>query len=105
MISKAERQRITAASRIAFTLLASLKVGDAVTLTEDGRVLSPGLYVSREARRSGGEFGSWESLRVTVTYGPGRYATEVSADAIGAGRYILERVTDAATLPVGTDVP
>jgi hypothetical protein len=75
----------------AIDFLHTLSEGEKVTVSEYGRLLSPGLYVSRTAHRSDGAFGSVESTRVTVTYGPGRYSTDIAADAIGAGRYVMTR--------------
>lgn len=76
----------------AFELIASLKVGDKVKVTADGREYV--MYVSREPRRSDGAFGSRGSLHVTVTFGPGRYAREVSADALVMGLAGLEKIGD-----------
>lgn len=63
----------------AFTLISSLKVGDKVRVQRAGEK-SYDMYVSRGPSRSDGSFGSPESLHVTVTFGPGRYATEVGVD-------------------------
>ena len=87
----------------AIQLIGSLKDGDLVRITRDGRINV--MIVSGKPRRADGAFGSPESTRVTVTYGPGRYATEVSADNlvrvrrgrgwIGGGT-TLEKVPDDA---------
>lgn len=63
----------------AFALISSLRVGDKVRVTRAGEKTYD-MYVSRGPSRSDGAYGSPESLRVTVTFGPGRYATEVSVD-------------------------
>lgn len=100
-------QEMTMAEAIA--LISSLKDGDPVLVTRDGRTKL--MFVSGAPRRSDGAFGSPESTRVTVTFGPGRYATEVAADNlvrtrrgrgwIGGGTE-LTRVEDDACL-IGTD--
>lgn len=59
-------------------LIASLKEGDWVRVTRDGR--TNGMIVSRGPLLSDGLFGSPESLHVIVSFGPGRYATSVSVD-------------------------
>lgn len=75
----------TAVNRL---LLGSLRVGDAVTLTVDGK--SHAVTVQRELRRpDGGSFGSPDYAVVTVGYGPGRWNTEVNAAGLAAGRYTL----------------
>lgn len=63
----------------AFSLIGSLKVGDKVRVRRTGQKEHE-MYVSRGPRRSEGSCGSPESLHVTVTFGPGRYATEVSVN-------------------------
>lgn len=75
----------------AVRVLGSLQVGDAVTVVDGGRELT-GLTVSRPMRRSDGAYGSVESSHVTVTYGPGRYAFEVRAESIAAGRQSIRKV-------------
>lgn len=61
----------------AIELIASLKDGDPVLVTQDGRTSV--MFVSGGPRRSDGAFGPLESTGVTVTYGPGRYATRIEA--------------------------
>lgn len=73
---------------LAVDLLASLRLGQWVHLTENGRTHE--MYVSREIRRADGDFGSYESSRVTVTFGVGQYACEVTAERLAAGTQILE---------------
>ena len=74
----------------AHTLLASLRTGDTVTLTRDGRESQ--VTVQRELRRmDGGGFGSWDHSAVTVGYGPGRFNMEVTPAGIEAGNYALTR--------------
>lgn len=90
----------------AYELIASLKVGDRVRVTRPGgtydRVV---MTVSQGPRRSGGQFGSPESLHVTVTFGPGRYAFEVGVDHLWRRRWghawigggtTLEKITEGA---------
>lgn len=74
----------------AVDLLASFDVGDPVRVTFDGRVHD--MVVSRAIHRSDGQFGSYESSRITVTFGPGRYATEVTAEQLAAGSQTLEKL-------------
>lgn len=62
----------------AIELISSLKDGDLVRVTRDGR--TDVMAVSGVPRRCDGAFGPVESIRVTVGYGPGRYSTEVSAE-------------------------
>lgn len=68
----------------AVEFIARLKTGDRVRVTREGRTYD--LTVSRMPRRSDGAFGSRESLGVTVTFGPGRYAFEVNAGHLFAQR-------------------
>ena len=76
----------------AHSFLASLKEGDRVTLTRDGRRVE--LKVMREIRRTDGRgFGSWDHSAVTVGYGVGHFATEVTAAGLTDGRYSLERAS------------
>jgi hypothetical protein len=63
----------------AHALISSLRVGDKVRVQRAGE-RSYDMYVSRGPRRSDGSWGSPESLHVTVTFGPGRYATEIGVD-------------------------
>lgn len=63
----------------AFELISHLKVGDWVRVQRGGERAYE-MYVSRGPRRSDVAYGSPESLHVTVTFGPGRYATEVGVD-------------------------
>jgi hypothetical protein len=62
----------------AFALISSLRVGDQVRVTREGRTAD--LIVSFGPRRSDGQYGSPESLHVVVSYGPGRYAFNVGVD-------------------------
>lgn len=78
--------------KAAHSFLASLRVGDAVTLTRDGRENT--VTVQREIRAmDGGGFGSWDHSAVTVGYGPGRWNVEVTAAGIDGGFYSLERAS------------
>jgi hypothetical protein len=63
----------------AHALISSLRVGDRVRVQRAGEK-SYDMIVSRGPRLADGAYGSPESLRVTVTFGPGRYATEVGVD-------------------------
>ena len=80
---------ISPAILAAIRFIDSLKAGEAVTLTADGRQNL--MHVSRTAHRSDGAYGSVVSTRVTVTYGPGRYSTEVGAEAMASGHLTLTR--------------
>ena len=62
----------------AMTLIGSLRDGDLVQVTQDGRTNV--MIVSGTPSKADGPFGSAESIGVTITYGPGRYATRVQAD-------------------------
>lgn len=74
--------------RDAFKLLASLRTGDTVTLTRDGRTNV--VTVQRTTiKPDGSQFGSWDYANVTVGYGPGRWNTEVNAAGIEAGLYAV----------------
>lgn len=85
----------------AFDLISHLKVGDRVRLTESGRTHD--MYVSTAPRLCDGAFGPPESLQVTVTFGPGRYSTEVAVEHlyrtrrgrgwVGGGKQ-LEKIED-----------
>lgn len=74
----------------AIDTLSVLKVGDSVEVTEDGRTST--MLVTRPIHRSDGAFGSVESNRVTVSYGPGRYATEVHAERMADGRQAIRKI-------------
>jgi hypothetical protein len=70
--------------------ITSLRPGDRVLVGQDGRTHE--MYVDqRGVHRCDGPYGSWESTRVTVTFGPGRYCREVDVDAIHAGFVTLRR--------------
>jgi hypothetical protein len=84
MASKAFLTAQREATRKAHAFLATLKVGDIVLL--DGQPIT----VKRALYQADG-FGAWESAQVQLSYGPGRYSTEVSAARIGAGYVKLER--------------
>ena len=73
----------------AVDMLGSFKAGDAVKITTDGRTNS--MFVSRTLHRCDGPFGSYESARITVTFGPGRYAREITAEQIASGKALIER--------------
>jgi acyl-CoA thioesterase FadM len=66
--------------RAAVDFLASLKYGDKLMVTANGRESE--MTVTREIHRSDGPSGSYESSQVTVSYGPGRYAFELKAEAM-----------------------
>jgi hypothetical protein len=73
----------------AHAMLASLRPGDAVRLTRDGRTND--VTVQRSIRgMDGGGFGSWDYSSATVGYGPGRWNMEVNAAGIAAGSYVVE---------------
>lgn len=66
--------------------LATLEEGDAVLVTKDGKTHA--LHVMRTAA-PGPDTGS--ERRVTVGFGPGRWAFEVTIGAINAGFVTIER--------------
>lgn len=69
-------------------LLSSLKVGDPVTLTLDGRPVE--VTVQRElSGRDPGGYGNPENFAVTVGFGPGRFNTEVTPARMAAGYVAL----------------
>lgn len=80
---------ISMAIQMAVSNLAAFKLNDPVTLTENGQTHD--MYVSRTIRRSDGNFGSLESCHITVTYGVGRWSTEVRAELLADGRQKIER--------------
>ena len=53
----------------AVTYLADLRVGDVIAVTDDGRTYD--MTVTRPLHRSDGQYGSYESSRVTVSLGVG----------------------------------
>jgi hypothetical protein len=69
----------------AIDVIARLKVGDRVEVTEDERGPYV-MYVSQPVSRSDGQFGSIESTGVYVHFGVGRYGTRIQADHVGSGR-------------------
>jgi hypothetical protein len=71
----------------AVDVLARLRRGDEVTVTEDGRDYA--MTVTREIHRSDGAYGSYESSRVTVSLGVGRWSTEIHAERMAAGRQAI----------------
>ncbi|WP_425837463.1 hypothetical protein [Streptomyces fractus] len=62
----------------AISLIGSLKDGDRVRVTLDGRMYD--MTVVGRPTRSDGAFGELESVGVTVSLGPGRYSTRVAAE-------------------------
>ena len=68
----------------AVAFLGSLKAGDRVRVTREGRTND--LTVSVGPRRADGASGSIESTRVTVSYGVGRYSFGISAGDLFAQR-------------------
>lgn len=90
-ISRKEQAEITERTRVAAGFISSLRPGDAVVVTQDGRELE--MTVSRGPGRSDGAYGTWESIRVTVTLGPGRYSTEVGAEHVARGRMSIRRAS------------
>jgi hypothetical protein len=95
----------------AHALISSLRVGDRVRVQRAGE-RAYDMTVSVGPRRSDGQFGSPESLHVTVTLGPGRYATEIGVDHlwrrrrghgwIGGGT-TLEKITEDGTITEETE--
>jgi len=74
----------------AVDLLHTVRVGDAVQVCIDGKYYD--MNVSREASRSDGMYGSFESTHITVTFGPGRYSTEIRAEKLADGSQSLIKV-------------
>ena len=69
-------------------VIASLKVGDLVTITVDGRDI-----LAVVQRREGHEvYRHPDGRSVTVGYGPGRWNTEVSASSIADGYTPLRKM-------------
>jgi hypothetical protein len=87
----------------AVDLLGSFKLNDKVrvTLTDD---TPRDMYVSRTLHRCDGKFGSYESSRVTVTYGPGRYATSITADMLVHHRATIEKREEVEEQPAAESV-
>lgn len=75
-------------------VIAGLSVGDVVRVTGDG-VTDAEMTVTRGPHRSDGAFGHPDSVGVTVSFGPGRFATRVSADGIASGAVRVELVRRA----------
>jgi hypothetical protein len=72
----------------AINLLSSFKPNDTVRVVKEGHTSN--MYVSRTFHLADYSFGSPESGRVTVTYGPGRYACEITADMLVLGLATIE---------------
>jgi hypothetical protein len=88
-VTAAQLAALAADKHAAHRLLASLRVGDVVTVTEDSR--DSEMTVQRELSRPGG-VGSWDGDAVVkVGYGPGRYNREISAGTIAGGYVALRR--------------
>jgi len=68
---------------VAVNLLSTLKRGDMVEFIDGSKTYT--MAVTREIHRSDGQFGSYESSRVTVSYGPGRYSRDLTADQMVHG--------------------
>lgn len=81
---------ISAAIHDAVDVLSKLRTGDEVRVMLDGREYT--MHVTREIHRSDGKYGSYESSRVRVSFGPGRYSTDVTAERIAAGTQHIERL-------------
>jgi len=86
----AARPRATPNFTEARSFLSSLREGQPVTITIDGRAQD---VTVQHGLRSGdpGGFGHPDSAKVTVGYGPGRWNVEVSAASLAAGHQQLER--------------
>jgi hypothetical protein len=74
----------------AIDVIASLKVGDRIEVTEDGRTYA--MTVSQPVSRSDGRFGSLESTGVYAHIRPGGYGTRIQADHVGAGRVAIRKL-------------
>jgi hypothetical protein len=68
----------------AVVFLSSLRTGDTVRVTRDGRTSE--VKVVQPARRSDGPFGDYESIAVRVSHGPGRYSFDITAEAMAPRR-------------------
>lgn len=65
-------------------LLYSLRVGDTVRVTREGRTEE--VQVTNPAHYSDGPHGAYDSLAVTVSHGPGRYAFDITVLAMAEPR-------------------
>lgn len=74
----------------AVDLLGTFKHDDPVRVTLLGEAPRD-MWISRVIHRSDGKFGSYESSRVTVTYGPGRYSCSITAEQLVYGRATIEK--------------
>jgi hypothetical protein len=73
--------------------LGSLRKGDPVNVTVDGR--EHAVTVQREHHGEDAGCGSWDhGWKTTVGFGPGRWNVELSAAAIAAGRFTVSRPED-----------
>jgi hypothetical protein len=71
-------------------MLLSLRQGDPVQVRSDGRYLA--VTVQREIHSADpGGFGSTESRRITVGFGPGRWNREVTVEALANDPSLLTR--------------
>lgn len=84
----------------AVDLLATFKHDDPVRVKEHTNDEPRDMWISRTIHRADGKFGSYESSRVTVTYGPGRYATKITAEMmVHLGATIEKRTEDGEAEP------
>lgn len=65
-------------------LLYSLRFGDTVRVTRDGRTEE--VTVTNPAHYADGPHGAYDSLAVTVSHGPGRYAFDLKVLAMAEPR-------------------
>jgi hypothetical protein len=72
----------------ALALITSLRAGQAVTLTQDGRAYR--MTVVAGPDRSDGTHGSAESLGVVLALRPGGWACRVDVASLVSGRHELE---------------
>lgn len=72
----------------AVDLLGSFNRLDLVRVVKDGRTSD--MHITRTVHRSDGTFGSFESSRVTVSFGPGRYSCDITADMLVLGLATIE---------------
>lgn len=87
---KATRQAALRAA--AFDLIPSLRIGDKLEITQDGRTNIFTVY--SDTFRSDVQFGSWESTRVGVWIRPGGYGLTLTAEMIADGKVTIRKVTE-----------
>lgn len=74
----------------AVDLLGTFEYDDPVRVTLKGEEPRD-MWISRTIHRSDGAYGSYESNRVTATYGPGRYSCSITAEMLAYRRASIEK--------------